>query len=241
MRILSVLARNMHYLTFIPLILVSVLGSVNLLIAAVVSSGLVTCLIALSYVCHRAGLVKVWPKPFDVFNWSLYTSMIFLAIFATDWLALYISLLTNAANAAFMWASILLPCTDNFVMHTVRDRVPDNVARLPLMRRMALLIALVWATALTLMTAGAALPVYDKLHHPAAGPHRAGMIATYVLGFGPLLLAVPIQHTISHIYKKRVLKLRDEAQRQEAAAVSSASQTEQGQGQGQAGRGEDAV
>jgi hypothetical protein len=31
--------------------------------------------------------------------------MIFLAIFATDWLALYISLLTNAANAAFMWVS----------------------------------------------------------------------------------------------------------------------------------------
>lgn len=145
-RFLSVLARNMHYLTFIPLILVSVLASVNLLIAAVVASGLVTCLIVLGYVCHRAGLVKVstraeephgscihtkgrwhcitltlthtpasstfddnshqvWPKPFDIFNWSLYTSMIFLAIFATDWLSLYISLLTNAANAAFMWVS----------------------------------------------------------------------------------------------------------------------------------------
>lgn len=59
MRFLSVLARNMHYLTFIPLILVSVLASVNLLIAAVVASGLVTCLIVLSYMCHRAGLVKV--------------------------------------------------------------------------------------------------------------------------------------------------------------------------------------
>lgn len=49
----------------------------------------------------------MWPKPFDIFNWSLYTSMIFLAIFATDWLSLYISLLTNAANAAFMWVSCL--------------------------------------------------------------------------------------------------------------------------------------
>lgn len=132
-------------------------------------------------------------------------------------------------------ASILLPCTDNFVMHTVRDRMPDTVARLALVRRMALLIALVWATALTLMTAGAALPVYDKLHHPSAGPHKAGMIATYVLGYGPLLLAVPIQHTISYVYKKRLLKLR-EAQGQEAATTPAANGQEKGHG-----CGEDAV
>lgn len=73
MRFLSVLARNMHYLTFIPLILVSVLGSVHVFIAAVVASGLVTCLIALSYVCHKAGLVKVSARAEEPHNSCTHT------------------------------------------------------------------------------------------------------------------------------------------------------------------------
>jgi hypothetical protein len=47
----------------------------------------------------------VFPKPFDCFNLCLYGSMILLAIFAHDWLLMYVGLLTNAANATFMWVS----------------------------------------------------------------------------------------------------------------------------------------
>jgi hypothetical protein len=183
------LSHNLHYVTFMPLILIGVLSSVNLLLAAAVCTGLVACIILLSYCCFRRGYVKVsatqggvldtstaqllvtaaalcamlgsireiadmpnsnstvsiqqpshaagachvacnpttnklypampnthnlsalqvFPKPFDIFNLCLYGSMIFLAAFAHDWLATYMSLLTNAGNAAFMWVSDLGP------------------------------------------------------------------------------------------------------------------------------------
>lgn len=109
-------------------------------------------------------------------------------------------------------------------MHSIRDRVPDHVARLPLMRRMAFLIALTWAIALTIMTAGAIIPVVAKLHPTKPSP--ANIIATYVLGFGPLLLAMPVQHIISHVYRKKMmqqLQAHREQQEREAAAMAAAA------------------
>jgi len=218
-RFLRVLAGNLHYVTFLPLVLISVLQSINILAAAITCTGLVCLFILVSYCCYKAGHVKVFPKPYDLFNLALYGSMILLALFARDWLLLEVGLLTNAANACFMWATIILPCTDNFVMHTVRDRVPDHVARLPLMRRMALAIALTWALALTIMTAGSAIAVAARLH-PAVRTREA-IIAATVLGFGPLLLALPVQFVLSHVYRKRLLRQREEAQ---AAAAAQAAQ-----------------
>lgn len=49
--------------------------------------------------------LQVFPKPYDLFNLALYGSMILLALFARDWLLLEVGLLTNAANACFMWVS----------------------------------------------------------------------------------------------------------------------------------------
>lgn len=105
-------------------------------------------------------------------------------------------------------------------MHSIRDRVPPHVARLPLMRRMALLIALTWAISLTLMTAGAIIPIVAKLH--PTQPHPGNMIATYILGFGPLLLALPIQHIISHVYRKKKTKQQQEHLQREAAVAAAA-------------------
>jgi hypothetical protein len=109
---------------------------------------------------------------------------------------------------------------------------------------MALLIALSWAIALTLMTAGAIIPIVAKLH--PTQPHRGNMIATYVLGFGPLLLALPIQHIISHVYRKKLTK-QQQARLQAEAAAAPAGAGAAGAGvsveQGQEGRkgGDDAV
>lgn len=87
-------------------------------------------------------------------------------------------------------------------MHTVKDRVAPELVHHHLIRRMALSIALSWATALTIMTAGAIIPiVLANLH---IKPYRATIIATHVLGFAPLLLAVVVQHIISFIYRKKV-------------------------------------
>lgn len=47
----------------------------------------------------------MFPKPFDLFNLSLYGSMIPLSLRAHDWLLMYVGLLTNGGNAAFMWVS----------------------------------------------------------------------------------------------------------------------------------------
>lgn len=58
-KLLRGLAYNMHYLTFLPLIIMSVLQDVNLLVAAIISAFLVTCILILSCICYRAGVVKV--------------------------------------------------------------------------------------------------------------------------------------------------------------------------------------
>jgi len=115
-------------------------------------------------------------------------------------------------------ATILLPCTDNFVMHSVRDRLPPEAVNTPLARRMALLIALTWATALTLMTAGASIPIAVKLH--PTWPHPGNMVATYVLGFGPLLMAFPIQLAVAHVYKKKLMAQFQQQQQQQHGSPS---------------------
>lgn len=58
-RFMTKLAHNMHYMTFLPLILISVLGSIDILVAAVVSTALVCLILLLSFCCHKAGYVKV--------------------------------------------------------------------------------------------------------------------------------------------------------------------------------------
>lgn len=58
-RVLSKVAQNIHYFTFLPLIIISVLSDISLVLAASICTGLVVCIILLSFVCYRAGIVKV--------------------------------------------------------------------------------------------------------------------------------------------------------------------------------------
>lgn len=53
-----------------------------------------------------------------------------------------------------MQATIVLPCMDNFVMTSVKDRVPERIWSKPDLKRMTCLISTTWAVALTVMTAG---------------------------------------------------------------------------------------
>lgn len=100
-------------------------------------------------------------------------------------------------------ATILLPCSDDFVMHSVRDRVPERIVHHPDLRRMTLLISMTWAVALTIMTGGAIIPVAAKLH--PTNPHPVNVVATYVVGFGPLLLAFPVQWWLTKHYKAKMM------------------------------------
>jgi hypothetical protein len=58
-RFLRVLAGNLHYVTFLPLVLISALQSINILAAAITCTGLVCFFILVSYCCFKAGHVKV--------------------------------------------------------------------------------------------------------------------------------------------------------------------------------------
>jgi hypothetical protein len=58
-KVIKGLAHNMHYFTFLPLILIGVLSDVSLLLAAAVCTSLVACILLLSYCCFRCGHVKV--------------------------------------------------------------------------------------------------------------------------------------------------------------------------------------
>lgn len=58
-KVMKGLAHNLHYVTFLPLILIGVLADVSLLLAAAVCTSLVACILLLSYCCFRCGHVKV--------------------------------------------------------------------------------------------------------------------------------------------------------------------------------------
>lgn len=112
------------------------------------------------------------------------------------------------------------------MMHSVRDRVPDFVARLPLMRRMALAVSLTWAGALTLMTAGSAMAVHARLH-PTQQGIKGLVIAANVLAFGPLLLALPVQLVLTHVYRKRMMRQKEAHDAEVAAAAAAAGAQQQ--------------
>jgi hypothetical protein len=58
-KLLRVVGHNLHYITFLPLVVISILQDINLLLAAVVCTSIVTIILLLSYICYRAGVVKV--------------------------------------------------------------------------------------------------------------------------------------------------------------------------------------
>jgi hypothetical protein len=124
-------------------------------------------------------------------------------------------------------------------MHSVRDRIQEPIIRHPLVKRMALLISLLWAVALTIMTAGAAIPV-TLARNPQLTPMRGIKIVVPVLSFGPLLLAVPLQLIIAHIYRKKIAQHYQQQQQQQAAAVAAGDVRHESDQQG-ARKGDDAV
>jgi hypothetical protein len=62
-KLLRVMGHNLHYFTFLPLVIISILQDINLLLAAVINTSIVTLILLLSYICHRAGVVKVRVTP----------------------------------------------------------------------------------------------------------------------------------------------------------------------------------
>lgn len=216
------LANNLHYVTFMPLIIIGVLQDIDVVMAAGICVGIVCTLILVGGLLKRGGYIKVWPKKFDLFNLVLYGAMIPVGVLQNTWLLHWVSVWTNAGNALFMWATILLPCR-NFVMDSVADRVPAVVVNHPLLRRMALLIACTWATALSVMTVAAIIPPATRQH--PTNLHLMTILCGYVLGFGPLLVAMVLQHVISHIYRKRMRQeFEQHAKQQEEAAAHNQSQ-----------------
>jgi hypothetical protein len=100
-----------------------------------------------------------------------------------------------------MQATILLPC-NNFVMDSVTDRVPDRIVNHPLIRRMALSVSVLWACALTVMTVAAIIPAATRKH--PTDLTLMTILCGYVLGFGPLLVAMVLQHTITFVFRRKL-------------------------------------
>jgi hypothetical protein len=125
---------------------------------------------------------------------------------------------------------------DNFVMHSVRDRVPDRLTHHPLMRRMTTAISCTWAVALSLMTVGAVIPLAMRL--PPKQPSALNIVCSYVLGFGPLLLAFPVQWVLTRHYKKRMMaqfhahqqQQQQEQEKQEKEQQEQQEKQQQGKG-----------
>jgi hypothetical protein len=87
--------------------------------------------------------------------------------------------------------TILLPWFDCFVMDNVRDRLPDSVARHPLAQRMALLLSITWATALTVMAVAALVPAVADV--PPGNMGLMIILCAYVFGIGPIVVATIVQ------------------------------------------------
>lgn len=58
-RLLRVLAHNMHFVTFLPLIIMSVLQDVHLFLAALISTCLVVTFLLVGFILHRNHYIKV--------------------------------------------------------------------------------------------------------------------------------------------------------------------------------------
>jgi len=58
-KLLKGVASNLHYVTFLPLITISVLQDINIVAAAAACTSMVLLLILASFCCYRAGFVKV--------------------------------------------------------------------------------------------------------------------------------------------------------------------------------------
>jgi uncharacterized membrane protein (DUF485 family) len=125
-------------------------------------------------------------------------------------------------------------------MHTVRDRIPEPIVSGALVKRMALLTASTWAVALTVMTAGTAIPIIIK-HNPQLAPSTLSKVATLVLVFGPLVVAVVLTLVITHVYKKKITEHYQQLQQQqEQQSTADAAVRLDGDQQG-VRKGEDAV
>lgn len=59
LKFLKGVASNLHYVTFLPLIIISILQDINIVAAAAACTSLVLLLIFTSFCCYRAGFVKV--------------------------------------------------------------------------------------------------------------------------------------------------------------------------------------
>jgi hypothetical protein len=95
-----------------------------------------------------------------------------------------------SAICPLQW-TILLPWFDCFVMDNVRDRLPDSVARHPLAQRMALLLSITWATALTVMAVASLVPAVADV--PAGNMGLMIILCAYVFGIGPIIVANIVQ------------------------------------------------
>lgn len=58
-RFMRSLGHNLHYLTFLPLVLLGVLQVFNVLLAAALSTAVACLILLLGFRCHKAGHVKV--------------------------------------------------------------------------------------------------------------------------------------------------------------------------------------
>lgn len=58
-KLLRGVSHNLHYFTFLPLILISVFQDINLQLGTLLCTGIVVCILLLSFIGHRAGYIKV--------------------------------------------------------------------------------------------------------------------------------------------------------------------------------------
>ncbi|KAF8071074.1 SK1 [Scenedesmus sp. PABB004] len=201
-RWLVCVADNLHYTTFLPIVIINLLQDVALAIGAVCCCGVALTTLLASWLLRRRGLVKTWPKKYDLFNLQLYATIIPLALLVSAWMHTWINVYVNASNACFMWATVLLPCCQPFVHDYVLDRLPPRAADHPLALRMSTVLSCVWAAALSVMAAAAVVPGATRT--PPGVVNATVIVCSYVLGFGPLLVATVAQAFIKRSYAKRL-------------------------------------
>lgn len=211
-RFVSIISANWHYLTFLPIIIISVLQDINILLGCVICLCVALVSVAgnvlFTYVLKEQ---RVCPKAYDCFNVTLWTLLTAAAATHPHWLYTYVNILVNSTNSGFMIMSMLWGAlvprasrlhVDNFVMQSVKDRLPPTVVSHPLAHAMTLWIAGVWHAALLIMLAGSIVNL--RLQRHPTEVTTAAIVCVYVLGIGPMLIAVVLQKIIVRVYRPRL-------------------------------------
>jgi hypothetical protein len=197
------LAATVHkaasYTSFAPMIVFACVPDIR--VAAVVACAIAIFNASVSALLYRIGLLRVFPRIFDLVNVAIYVTLVAVAETHPKWTNLWAPLFTSGLTALYFAGSLIVrrPFTHDLAKESAPEFFWDNGA----FKRLNVHISLAWAVALWVVTLAAV--AYGVIYTVGGGPSpKAYLLLDVVLGIAPLVLAVVAQHALVWRFRRGV-------------------------------------